>query len=110
MKGTGLAAAVLLVLVAAVAAHRPINGMVVRDAEDTPDFEVDARVYLATHGIGSDALRRRILSINKAIAEPLSFSAGAEASPEDLHSRRLQAFISGLIEKRREQDRLEHPD
>eukprot|EP00803_Ostreobium_quekettii_P002022 evm.model.scf_1111.3 EVM.evm.TU.scf_1111.3 scf_1111:46188-49411(+) len=98
-QGAALASAVVLLLAATVAAHRPI---------DAPEVEDSAKpeAFLAAHGIGGDALRRRMLSVQKAMEQPLAY--GTESLP-DAHTRKLQQFISGLIEKRREQDRLEHP-
>lgn len=100
MRGAALASAVVLLLAAAVAAHRPIH---VPDVEDS----TKPVAFLASHGIGGEVLRRRILSVQKAIEQPMAY--GTESLP-DAHTRRMHQIISSFIEKKKEEDRLEHPD
>lgn len=100
MRGAALASAVVLLLAAAVAAHRPI---------DAPDAKNSAKpvAVLAAHGIGGEVFLRRILSVQKAMEQPMAY--GIESLP-GTHTRKMQQYVSQLLEKKREEERLEHPD
>lgn len=108
MKGTALTSAVLLLLCAVAAAHRPINN--VDAAEELEHFE-DAGDLLRAHGMSTMAVRRRLFSIAKTVNEPAGFPMGTDEVINPDHYRQLQqGVIQGLIDKRRAKEAELYPN